>query len=402
MKGHVFPKNRPLEQYLGNQFKVENQTYTIHINLGFGAPFEAAIKLVKPEDNDKLVHRHISYPWQPEPTKTAKKQSSRDFVFPAILANPEILPRVLENHIAMLLDTDTYFRQFPLYKSELEVLRQIYIYYLSLPEVGIRMPISFFLVILTIPIQDNTFEGTIPNGRTTLRQALKLLVLVHIGGDTKLDDKCYRTSHEIISRYFPETQDSETAMPTPCFIRGQLGPIFALLAKRLMKDVLARLEALAGESAQHFPVILSTFAVLFMAVETIQYHAAKESYHASYDSESIRNREKIHVLANEEEGVENLLNFYSACFGNCHANLHERSASGFQRFANDAAKTGNGFESDKERTVAYLKTIKAAIDRARFYLVAKKDGVGEQQGLGKGDMSVYFDRLLAKLFLTRA
>lgn len=51
--------------------------------------------------------------------------------------------------------------------------------------------------------------------------------------------------------------------------------------------------------------------------------------------------------------------------------------------------------------MAYLQTIKDAVDRARRYLVRKKDGGILGEGLGKGDMSVYFDRLLAKLFLLR-
>lgn len=385
MKGHVFPKNRPLARYLGEEFAVNDTIYRIHLNLGFGAPFEAEIKLVKPKDMDKLVHRHIAYPWQPDPTKPARKQPCCDFVFPAILAKTDILPTVLENHICKLLDNKANFSQFPLYRSELAVLQQIYIYYQSLPKVDI-------------------LETMAMNGRTTLRQALKLLILVHIGGDTKLDDNCHCESHNIVAKYFPEIEGSEPVVATPCFIRGQLGPVFAHLAKKLMKDVLSRLEllSLSRDNCQHFPIILSTFAVLFMAVETIQYHAAKESYHASYDTEAERTCEKIHVLANEEEGVENLLNFYNACFGNCHANLHDRSAAGFSHFAAAAARTNGGAgEGERERTVSYLKTIKKAVDRARHYLVRKKDRGCVGDGLGKGDMSVYFDRLLAKLFLIR-
>lgn len=385
MEGHVFPKKRPLALYLGNEFDVGNTVYQIHLNLGFGAPFKVEIKLVTPKDKDKLVHRHIKYPWQPNPMKPTKKLSSRDFVFPAILADTQNLPAALEGHISELLDNQANFRQFPLYRSELAVLQQIYIYYQSLPQVDFQ-------------------EATRLSGRITLRQALKLLILVHIGGDTELDVTCRCRPHNIVAQYFPEIQDSEPVVATPCFIRGQLGPIFAQLARKLMKDVLSRLEILSfsRDNCQHFPIILSTFAVLFMTVETIQYHAAKESYHASYDSEAARALDKTHVDANEQEGVENLLNFYNACFGNCHANLHNHNQTTYSKFAAAAARTNvGGGEADRERTVAYLQTIKDAVDRARHYLVRKKDGGILGEGLGKGDMSVYFDRLLAKLFLLR-
>ena len=218
-----------------------------------------------------------------------------------------------------------------------------------------------------------------------------LLILVHIGGDAKLDEEGQAFSHNVVARYFPEIQDSAPFVSTPCFIRGQLGPIFANLAARHMKEVLTHLEEISFNwDCKLFPIVLSTFAVLFMAIESIQYHAAKESYHASYDSESDRESEKVYLDENDKEGVENLLRFYKACFGECHAKLHD-GIVGFQHFA--AAASSNA--RDPETTVAYLKALKGAIDKAKPYLTMKKNATLES----KDDMTFFFDRLLAKLFL---
>ena len=207
-----------------------------------------------------------------------------------------------------------------------------------------------------------------------------------------------------MAQTFPEIEDTETEIATPCFIRGQLGPILANMAKKLMWDVLGRLEVLSltPDNCQYFPITLSTFAALFMAVESIQYHAAKESYHTSYDSDADRALERTHALGNEAEGVENLLDFYAHTFGNCHANMHDPSVSIFQQFAAAAARSASGAEGERERTIEYLRNLKMAIDHARPYLLEKVDDMFTHEKLEKGDMSVYFDRLLAKLFLTRA
>ena len=218
-----------------------------------------------------------------------------------------------------------------------------------------------------------------------------LLILVHIGGDVKLDDEGQAFSHNIVGRYFPEFQDTAPFVSTPCFIRDQLGPIFAKLAAQHMKEVLTYLEEISFNwDCKLFPIVLSTFAVFLMAIESIQYHAAKESYHASYDPVSDRESEKVILDENDKEGVENLLNFYKACFGECHAKLHD-GIVGFQHFATAASSNAR----DPEKTVTYLKMLKSAIDKAKPYLTRKKNATLKS----KDDMSFFFDRLLAKLFL---
>jgi hypothetical protein len=146
LRGHVFPKNRPLVRYLGNNFSVEKNIYRIKLNLGFGIPFQAEIKLVKPSDKNQLVHRHVEYPWKlVGHTTIARKQSSLAYVFPAILANMESLPAHIEAHIDLLLNEPSNFARFPLYRSELEVLPQIYYYYRELPEVCFTL-LNFYLL----------------------------------------------------------------------------------------------------------------------------------------------------------------------------------------------------------------------------------------------------------------
>ena len=75
------------------------------------------------------------YPWQPESNVPSKKKSKTDYVFPAVLANIEVMPTLLENHIERLLDEESSFTQFPLYKSEFQILGRIWRYYLNLPMV---------------------------------------------------------------------------------------------------------------------------------------------------------------------------------------------------------------------------------------------------------------------------
>jgi len=135
LRGHVFPRHRPLSQYLGEKFEVENETHPILLSFGFGAPFQANIKLIKTADSDKLVHRHIVYPWQPEANVPSKKKSPTNYVFNAILADTDKLPKDLECHIERLLDDESSFAQFPLFKSEFQILWHIWFYYRDLPKV---------------------------------------------------------------------------------------------------------------------------------------------------------------------------------------------------------------------------------------------------------------------------
>jgi len=141
LRGHVFPKRRPLVRYVGNEFSVEKDIYRINLNLGFGTPFPADIKLVKLLDIRQLIHRHVVYPWKPGgQTTIAKKESSLDYVFPAVLANTDSLITLLDDHISLLLDDRSNFDFFPLYRSELQVLPHIYFYYKTLTGVCLLFP----------------------------------------------------------------------------------------------------------------------------------------------------------------------------------------------------------------------------------------------------------------------
>jgi hypothetical protein len=224
-----------------------------------------------------------------------------------------------------------------------------------------------------------------------LRDALKLLILIHVGGDLRI--KIDPTSKFIIQHFFPACTDPHRV--TPCFIRGQIGPVLSKIAHRLMREVLQQLEILSPtRDCTRFPILFSTFSVLFMAVETLQYHLAKQPYHTHYDEPS-------HAAAatagctpfatrnlDEWEGAEILRNFYKATFPVCNS---------------QARKLGDGMplpeswttNSSEPETRHFFKTLNGAIDEARAYLIDKR----EVSVVPANDMSCFFDHLLAKFYL---
>ena len=213
---------------------------------------------------------------------------------------------------------------------------------------------------------------------------MKLLVLVHIGGDTTIYPTA--SSWGIITHFFGSTIQIDEV--TPCFIRGQLGPIFSELALGLMKEVLNELEFhCLSRNCAHFPLIISTFAIVFMAVESIQYHAAKDSYHATYNGTGSR----LIAISKpsfepDSEGVDALLNFYKACFSGCHSDtLLSVSKSG----APLEGSAGGGF----------VTLLKDAVGQVKSYLI---DRSAVTVSPGREDMTVFFDRLLARLFLLQS
>jgi hypothetical protein len=171
--------------------------------------------------------------------------------------------------------------------------------------------------------------------------------------------------------------------------------VFSELAFSLMKDVLKELEIhCLSRDCGHFALVISTFALLFMAVESIQYHAAKDPYHSSYDPSSTENRPISTGLSfaafEESEGVNALLNFYKACFSGCHSDriLSVPSPS------KEKLESPSSFSSASSKFVAGLRF---AVEHARQYVVAKNSIiVSAKDGT---DIHIFFDRLLARLFL---
>lgn len=258
---------------------------------------------------------------------------------------------------------------------------------------------------------------------------------------------------------------------TPCFIRGQLGAVIPHLAQDLLRESLNRLESIClARRCTDWPVVLATLATLCMAVESVQYHAAKEPYHVRFDASNpernnsssatgvvIPTRPNPVVYGPEkpaslipsglsasstslndwsddcepasslstinEESVDRLISFYRVCFRGCHCTRLQGldPVSAFPKRRRQ--------QSEQDSVSAWFVTsLKASLRKARAYMVQRKGlegyalkvmgmkmATGEvrrkacgmpetmgslaRQGEDSKDMSVFFDRLLAKLFL---
>lgn len=95
-------------------------------------------------------------------------------------------------------------------------------------------------------------------------------------------------------------------------------------------------------------------------------------------------------MKNEEERVDTLLQFYDACFCNCHAqSLHKGSAA--------------AWDGDGQSTRKILDTfLREPLIRNRRIRLSRGTPKVVKQGLGNENMNVYFDRLLAKPFFVEA
>ncbi|KAK3060490.1 hypothetical protein LTS18_008440, partial [Coniosporium uncinatum] len=327
--GNVFPAARTVDEFLGEtEYALWQGVYKVQLSFGFGPPMPRRVRLVK-SDGKKLFHKHTVYAWPPPARQTTPKRQCEHYVFPAVLAETEDLDEALEQHLALLVEG--HFEAFPLFGSPLKVLGEIWRFYKSLrseDDAGIGC--------------DGEEAGQL------LLQALKLLVLVHVGDDLSLDP-----NDDIVRTWFPffDTPDHPVPStctprePTPCFIRGQFGAVMPALAERLMKDCLCRLEAMSlSRQCRVWPVIFATFAVLLMTVETIQYHGAKEGYHAIYDDHDGGYRAEYDCQTASapvpimrpgrsvsedvmggtgDEEVDALLSFYKTCYSGCHSKLQD-------------------------------------------------------------------------------
>jgi hypothetical protein len=147
-----------------------------------------------------------------------------------------------------------------------------------------------------------------------------------------------------------------------------------------MKEVLTSLELhCLDKSCAHFPLVICTFAVLFMSVESIHYHAARDSYHANHNA-THRDYSSALAIATPEAfekstGVKELLSFYRACFSKCHS----------ERLSGTAETS----------SVPVVESLRSAVESARTYLEQRsRDSVAIE-----GNITIFFDRLLARLFL---
>ncbi|KAJ4370681.1 hypothetical protein N0V83_005202 [Neocucurbitaria cava] len=375
------PTARSLESFLApSLFNIHTGiTYTIPLNFGFGPALPVSVHALQLEDTHPLVHKHIIYTWPPESSSASAHTHA---VLPAVLTKDAIssLMHTLDSHLSLLVTK--HFRGFPLYCSPLRILREVYVFSRSIPP-------------------------NAPHART-LHQALKLLVLVHIGGDITLPP---RSQHPVLAQLVRSTMDlSDTLNPTPCFIRAQFGSIMPELALHLMKDVLSSLEQLLlNRECAEWPIALAVLITVLMTVESIHYHAAKLPYH--YDSNNNNNHNNSNTsqyssttdtttteedVKVDDEGVRTLLAFYSACFSGCHARLRPDWEGEVGASVRTQMQRGGGKASAED---VFVENVREAIRKASAAGYLKKKA-GEMKREGD-DMGFFFDRLVARLMLLR-
>lgn len=329
-------------------------TYTIPLYFGFGQPITVNVHPVELENAQSLVHNHLVYTWPPQ-SSTASVHTQA--VLPAILTADAVLnlKKDLDAHLTRLVMTE--FAQFPLYCSQLRTLRSVYVFFRSLRADSKQTRI--------------------------LLQALKLLVLVHIGGDITLPKQ---TENRFLARLIHDTMNvSSDYRPTPCLIRSQFGAMMPELANELMRDILSSLEVmLLGRNEDDWPTTLAILIVVLMTIESIHYHSAKRPYHEAYDiTDSPAGSDDAEI---DNQAVDKLLKFYSACFSACHTRLRPDWEGDLGRTA------GRASASDM-----FIKGMREAISKTSpgGYLVNK----AHAKRTGDEDMGFFFDRLVARLLL---
>lgn len=356
------PTARPIDSCAGNHQVKPVFSYSIPIIFGFGPALYVDVFPVQFEHAEPaLYHQHIIYPWPPN---ALPGETHTHAVLPAVLTpqSASALEETLEKHLTLLVDKQ--FNSFPPFCSSLRILRHVYVLCRSLPT---NSPYS-----------------------RLLRQALKLLILVHVGGDITVlpDPNIDRILHSA-------GLDLGGITPTPCFIRSQIGSIMPSLALKLMREILLSLEQLfLRREDQEWPIAVATLLVILMTVESIQYHAAKLPYHHAQDMTKAPSQpRRDHDFQGDDYGVQQLLDFYSACYAGCHARLHPD-------WQGDGSILPQAANSKAERIAPedkFIESIRNAIREATpAYLSAKATADRIE-----GDMSYYFDRLAARLLVLR-
>jgi hypothetical protein len=353
------PTARSLESFLApNDFNIlMDATCTIPLYFGFGPELLLSVHPIHLDNSHQHPHEHCIYSWDPVSSKPAIHV---DNVLPAVLTKTAMnnLMQTLDTHLSTLVLH--HFRQFPLFCSPLRILRDVYLYYRALPTGSPK--------------------------RRTMHQALKLLVLVHIGGDIALPSP---NTHLMLSQLVQDTMNiSNDSTPTPCFIRSQFGSVMRALALQLMKEVLTSLEQLLlNRDCEDWPIALAVTITVLMTVESVHYHAAKLPYHHAFSSSRLTNCEEIAKI--NDDGVRTLLAFYTACFSGCHARLRPDWEG--------EANTSQHASSAEDTFVQNVRKSMGAASKEKY--LSSKATETPRQG---NDMSYFFDRLVARLLLSKS
>ncbi|KAG9206369.1 hypothetical protein G6514_005096 [Epicoccum nigrum] len=350
------PTDRSLTSCIGPAgFKISSDiAYKIPLHFGFGLPLTLEVNPVFIDNEKPLVHEHLVYSWPPQSSTTATHTQP---VLPAILSASAItsLSQGLDSHLEHLVLSE--FKAFPPYLSPLRILNKVYTFFRSLPAIS--------------------------DSSRLLLQALKLLVLVHVGGDITLPKQSDSTPLKQLVRctmHIPEA-----SRPSPCLIRAQFGAAMPDLATKLMREVLSVLERiLFSRNEDDWPVALAALMVVLMTVESIHYHAAKLPYHDAYSPSRSENADG--GFDADDGAVDTLLASYKACFSACHTRL--------QPDWQGDLSTGAGKTDPADQFVA---SVREAVGKegVESYLAGKVD----EKFVDEEDMGFFFDRLVARLLL---
>jgi hypothetical protein len=351
------PTARPLQSFLTpNSFNIPSGAiHNIPLYFGFGPALIVPVHVLHIESSQPHLHEHIIYSWPPE-SSTASRDTHA--VLPAVLTRNALsnLTQTLDNHLSELVAH--HFRHFPLFCSPLRILRDVYVFFRSLSTGSTQSRI--------------------------LHQALKLLVLVHIGGDITLPPI---HENETLYQLVQDTMNmSDEGIPTPCFIRTQFGGVMPDLALCLMKEVLSSLEQLfLNRDCEDWAISLAVTMTVLMTIESIQYHAAKLPYHNSFDTPRPSTPDDGYGV--DDEGVKTLLVFYTACFSGCHARLRP-DWEGESTFSRRALSPEDVF----------VESVRNSIKRASGEGYLSRKATEKRSG---DDMEYFFDRLVARLLLLK-
>lgn len=350
------PTNRSLPSSLGTDgFRISSDiTYKIPLHFGFGLSLSLDVNPISINVSQPVVHEHLVYSWPPQ---SATPATHTQPVLPALLTPSTFasLEQTLDTHLEHLVMSE--FKAFPPYCSPLRILHKTYTFFRSLP------------------------KGS--ESAHLLLQALKLLVLIHVGGDITLPKQSESDSLKQLVR--STLNISEDYRPSPCLIRSQFGAIMPLLAEKLMKEVLSALERIfLSRNGDHWPLALATLIVVLMTVESIHYHAAKLPYHDAYDGN--RPATPVESFNTGDNAVDTILATYKECFSACHTRLHPNWEG------DSNTLDGRGAQTDQ-----FVKSVREAIAKpgVESYLQGKTD----EKMVDDEDMGFFFDRLVAKLLL---
>jgi len=139
LKGNIFPRKRALGKDFGVNFRTLDH-FTVYLSIGFGMPFAWSAQVASPSTVEtfarELRHEHVVYKWTGHHQMPSQRTVEKHWVFPALLTNPNPagLKNAIDEHLTQLVDNPDNFAKFPVFKSPLVVLKDIYKFYIKLVE----------------------------------------------------------------------------------------------------------------------------------------------------------------------------------------------------------------------------------------------------------------------------